>query len=354
MLFGHNKQEDAIGMIDKYPLMNDYWADKRVDMSKITIPAYVLASYSTALHTVGSFRGFEELPSKEKWLRVHPTQEWHDLYSEACTEDLQRYFDCYLKGEQNDWKQTPQIRASLLRFNQDPIVNYVFSDWPIPDTDYRKLYLSGDAQLVHDLPRSSQTFSYQSDTPSLQIDADSEELHFSHKFTARSYLVGYSRAVLYVSCPNSDDLDVFIQLRKADASGKLLQNINIPLEHLELKAEEVATVNTNKYLGPTGILRASHRKIDYEQSKPHWPLHSHFEEEKVPRGQVVELTIGLWPTGMAFEAGEQLVLKIAGHHMTLAEFEPLRGGFQTSNKGTHVVHVGPEHPSHVVVPFVSV
>lgn len=214
--------------------------------------------------------------------------------------------------------------------------------------------MSQDSHLVHDLPSNSQTFPYRSDTRSLQIDADSEELHFSHTFTARSCLVGYSRAVLYVSCADSDDLDIFVQLRKADANGKLLQNINIPLEDLKLKAEEVVTVNINKYLGPTGILRASHRKIDVENSSPYWPLHSHLEEEKVPRGQVVEMTIGLWPTGMVFEAGEQLVLKIAGHHMCLAEFEPLRGGFDTSNKGTHVVHVGPEHPSHIVVPFVSI
>lgn len=54
-------------MVDKYPLMNDYWTDKRVDMKKINVPVYVLASYSTALHTVGSFRGFEEVPTKEKW-----------------------------------------------------------------------------------------------------------------------------------------------------------------------------------------------------------------------------------------------------------------------------------------------
>lgn len=54
-------------MLGQYPLQNAYWADKRADMSKINIPAYVLASYSTALHTVGSFRGFEEIPHNNKW-----------------------------------------------------------------------------------------------------------------------------------------------------------------------------------------------------------------------------------------------------------------------------------------------
>ena len=185
------------------------------------------------------------------------------------------------------------------------------------------------------------------------MDTDSEELSFTYTFANRSYLVGSSRAVIYLSCPDHDDLDVFVQVRKADSSGKQLQNINIPLEDLRLKASEVVTTNTNKYIGPTGILRASHRHIDEQRSKPHWPIHSHDREEKVAPGEIVKLDLGIWPTGIVFEAGEQLVFKIAGHEMRLAEFEPLRGGFTNGNKGRHVVHIGESHPSHVIVPFVK-
>ncbi len=54
-------------MLEKYPLMNDYWEDKRARIAQIQVPAYILASYSTGLHTVGSFRGYEEIGSKDKW-----------------------------------------------------------------------------------------------------------------------------------------------------------------------------------------------------------------------------------------------------------------------------------------------
>lgn len=47
--------------------MNAYWEDKRAKIEQITIPCYVLASYSTGLHTIGSFRGFEDLPTDNKW-----------------------------------------------------------------------------------------------------------------------------------------------------------------------------------------------------------------------------------------------------------------------------------------------
>lgn len=64
---GRNKQEDIIAMLEKHPYMNEYWAGKRADLSRIAVPAYILGSFSTALHTAGSFRAFEEIPHNKKW-----------------------------------------------------------------------------------------------------------------------------------------------------------------------------------------------------------------------------------------------------------------------------------------------
>jgi predicted acyl esterase len=54
-------------MLAKYPLMNAYWEDKRAKIESINVPAYVLGSMSTGLHTIGSVRGFEDLPHDKKW-----------------------------------------------------------------------------------------------------------------------------------------------------------------------------------------------------------------------------------------------------------------------------------------------
>lgn len=64
---GHQQQEDIVQMFNKYPLCNAYWGDKRADLTKINVPAYILGSYSTNLHTLGSFRGFEEITHDKKW-----------------------------------------------------------------------------------------------------------------------------------------------------------------------------------------------------------------------------------------------------------------------------------------------
>ena len=65
------------------------------------------------------------------------------------------------------------------------------------------------------------------------------------------------------------------------------------------------------------------------------------------------LTLMLFFLGIVFDAGEQLVLKIAGHPLILAEFEPLRGAFQTWNKGEHLLHMGGKYDSHIEVPFIE-
>lgn len=186
----------------------------------------------------------------------------------------------------------------------------------------------------------------------MQVDAQVEELSFECTFKERTYLIGYPRAVLYMSTEESNDMDVFVSLRKADSQGNVLRNINIPLEDLGMEANEVPLVNPLVYTGPSGILRASHRKIDAAKSKPYWPFHPHDEKELLEPGQIVKLDIGLWPAGIVFEAGEKLMLRVAGHHMVVAEFEHLRGGFKTENKGRHNVHIGPKYQSHVILPFV--
>lgn len=64
---GTGYMEDPVAMLKKYPLINEYWKDKRAQVSNIEVPAYILASYSTFLHLPGSLRGFEEIPHNNKW-----------------------------------------------------------------------------------------------------------------------------------------------------------------------------------------------------------------------------------------------------------------------------------------------
>jgi predicted acyl esterase len=247
---------------------------------------------------------------------------------------------------------------------QTNIVDLPFITWPVPEAKDITLRLSADdtLQTSSDFVESGQS-SYKSDVNAENYDVDPEELSFAYTFTKQTRLIGTSKAVLYMSCPDHDDFDVFVILRKADRDGRVLRHINIPFA--ELKAVggdgidgvedplEFPLLNPLQYIGPSGILRASHRKIDAGISKHNFPHHEHVSEEKIQPGQVVRLGIGIWAAGIQFEAGEKLVLRVSGHDMRLPEFESLRGKFNTGNKGRHVVHMGGEYDSHIVLPLLE-
>lgn len=74
-VIGKRGIEDAAEMISKHPLFDDYWATKSIHVENIEVPLYLTASYSSGLHSRGSFQTFKKAKSLEKWLRVHPYQE---------------------------------------------------------------------------------------------------------------------------------------------------------------------------------------------------------------------------------------------------------------------------------------
>lgn len=75
-LAGPEGVENVVAMLEKHPLFDEYWEAKRIPVENIdNIPMYVVASYSSMLHTYGSFQTFRQARTEKKWLRVHPYQE---------------------------------------------------------------------------------------------------------------------------------------------------------------------------------------------------------------------------------------------------------------------------------------
>jgi hypothetical protein len=88
-----------------------------------------------------------------------------------------------------------------------------------------------------------------------------------------------------------------------------------------------------------GILRESQRKIDASKSlHPQFPFHPHEEVQKVPRGEVIKLEIGIWAMGADYEAGESIRLDTLGKYpgsTEVALFYKPRPDYE-KNKGTHL------------------
>ena len=163
---GPNSVEALRKMIFKRPLYDDYWASKTAHTENIDVPLYMLASYSTKLHARGSIHAFRTAKTKDKWLRVHPYQEWPDLYDSEVSEDLVGYFDHFCKGMDNGWeRKTPPVRLSLLAFDGSPVqtvINRAEQEYPLARQKLQTLYLdAATKQLLPEKPRTAAKVSHE-------------------------------------------------------------------------------------------------------------------------------------------------------------------------------------------------
>ena len=282
------------------------------------------------------------------------------MYQPEVTDDLQRFFDRFLRGMKNDWDSTPRVRHSLLGFNRKSIVERPDSAYPPSYCEHRKFYLDGESGTMseHQVPPKYSSRTYQSDS------WDHDGAHFVHKFDSYTELIGFSEAELYMSCPDTDELDVYVICRKLAANGEPLKHLNIPLAALPAgtSAADVPDGNIFKYLGPNGRLRASHRRLGSDPClrpdqvnmlAPATAWHPHDDQEKVPRGSIVCIRIPLWPSGMIFDAGESIRFEVKGHEVTLPEFQAIYRVPKNLNQGWHIVHTGPKHPSSITLSLAS-
>ncbi|CAH0025289.1 unnamed protein product [Clonostachys rhizophaga] len=336
-VLGTQKQEDLIAMVQDFNNFKDYFEDKRVEFSKIDIPAYIGASYSTDIHAIGSLRAFEEIQHDKKWIVLHASQEWFDLYSVDRTKDLSRFFDYYLKGSANDWLETKPARVALLRYPQPALLDQEFEDlpWHLPSTSKQQLFLDSQGGLCVSNPAESSTQSYHAEL--------SEALEFSYRFPSRTVIIGPPTLTVHIASPGFEDLDVYAHIFKADAKGNILTYMNIPISHDEA-ASPLTENKLFRYRGPTGCLRASRRHVSPQGSGKIWHTLSFSRLEPIKPGDIVKLDIQMWPTGIVYEEGEQLILKISGKYIGL----PANPGLEpeaSANVGQHVVYTGGEFAS---------
>ncbi|TMV91796.1 CocE/NonD family hydrolase [Thioclava sp. BHET1] len=344
---GGGRVEDIAAQVRTEATMNDYWRDKIPDLSKITIPTLVISSWTNLIHACGAFNGWRNLASAQKWLRVHNTHEWYHYYSEA--DDLRRFFDRFLKGEDNGWDDTPPVRLAVLDPGKGDIVDRAETDFPLPRTAYTSLYLdASDGRMQTSVPQKSSSISY-------DPTDKASRAHFVHSFTTDTELVGYLKARLWVEADGADDLDLYVELRKLDADGNHIGCWTFlpPGKSRDVLPQDVENQpGMFVFSGAKGMQRASLRATDPELSEVAIPFHTYDRAQKLAPGEIVPVDIQIWPLGMKWAAGEKLQMVVTGMKISGTEFPGLAGP-DTINRGRHVIHTGSEHPSHLIIPITS-
>ncbi|MBU3614091.1 CocE/NonD family hydrolase [Polynucleobacter sp. Latsch14-2] len=272
-------------------LVDEYYKSRTPDFSKITVPLLSAGNWGgMGLHTRGNFEGYLRAASKDKWLEVHGDTHFTHFYSTYGVELQKKFFAHFLKGEQSGWDQQPKVSLNI-RHPHETFKLRAANEWPLANTQWTKFYLQPEEAII--------------DTKEPGVIADSQISYeiagdgLTFLTPVRDYdfeITGPVAAKLFLSSETTD-ADVTLALRLYDPSGK-----------------EISFIGSNDPRVPVGLgwLRASHRKLDPQETKPYRPWHSHDELQPLTPGVPVELDIEILPTSIVVPKGYRLGLNVRG------------------------------------------
>ena len=110
----------------------------------------------------------------------------------------------------------------------------------------------------------------------------------------------------------------------------------------------------NRQLVTSGYLKASHRELDQQKSKPWQPRHPHTRSIPVPPGEIIEYAIRLYSFSYLFKAGHRIQLELSCDEPfedpNVLLLPPDSQHLPTGRATTHKIFRDSAHQSHLLLP----
>jgi uncharacterized protein len=318
------------------------YRERSADWTRVEVPFLSAANWGGfGLHARGNFEAFTEAASRHKWLEVHPGRHEEWFYLPYGMELQKRFFDHFLKGVDNGWEREPAVQLHIRRPFSGEFELRKEQEWPLARTRWTKLYLNSAAL----------SWAEPSEAGAVSFDALGEGLTLlAAPLDAETELTGPLAAKLFVSSTTTD-ADLFLTLRAFSPADEEVDFLGALDPHTPLAQ---------------GWLRASHRKLHPERSRPERPYHPHDETQPLEPGATYELDVEIWPTCIVLPAGYRLALTIGGKDFARSgpgESPLMRGSgvwLHTDSDdrpasvfgGITTIHAGPDAQSHLLLPII--
>jgi len=332
----------------KHALIGPYYHERTGDLSKVVVPLLSAANWGgQGLHPRGNFEGFVRSASRQKWLEVHGGSHWAPFYADYGVKLQKRFFDYFLKGNNNGWDKQPRVLLQVRHPGEKFVLRHE-EEWPLARTEWTHFYLDPhNMRLSPTRVASDQSVTY---------DGLGEGVTFSTPpLGQETEITGPSALKLFVSS-STTDADIFAVLRVFAPDGK--------------EVVFQGALDPHTPIGQ-GWLRASHRRLDAALSLPYRPYHTHDEKQPLKPGEIVALDIEMWPTCIVVPKGYRVALTIRGKDYeyegeaaTLSNMKnPMRGcgpfvHDDATDRPSEVfggkvtLHFGPDRPAHILLPVI--
>jgi len=281
---------DAFEELKKHPLFDDWHRSRSADLSLVRTPLLTCANWGgQGIHPRGNFNGFTETPADTpKWLEAHGDSHW-SLFSSGYGLDLQkRFFDYFLKGEKNGWEKQPRVQLNIRHPGERFVLRHE-NEWPLARTQWTKFHLRPATRTLEPTPAA---------TPdAISYEALGDGVTFlTAPLDKATEITGPMAARLYISSSTAD-ADLFLIVRVFDPAGKELTFMG--------------STDPNTPIA-NGWLRASHRALDLQKSKPWRPYHPHDRVEPLTPGEIYECDVEIVPSSIVVPAGWLVALTVRG------------------------------------------
>ena len=331
------------------PVANQSMLKFNPRLEHIAVPALICASWSDkGLHTRGTFEVYRRIASRDKWLYTHGGMKWDRFYSADGLAYQTKFFDYYLKGEQNGWQTTPRVRLEIRETRDEYSVRFE-NEFPLARTQYRKLYLDAvDSSLKPTAGKEGKV---------VYDSTQGGDASFGITFDKDTELSGYMKVKLWVSAQDADDMDLFVVVKKfagpCDADSPICRTLEKVIGQARIaKGNEIHFRGMNGFGADAvarGQVRVSLRELDRELSTPWQPVQKFQGEKRLKPRQIVPVEIALLPSSTLFRKGESLRLYVQGH---CPVDQPLLFYDWLINKGKHVIYTGGKYDSFLQVPVI--
>jgi len=292
---------------------------------EITIPAYLGSGwYAYAYtHLPGAFRAYSGLGGPKKMIIGPPVfleRPFHQYH-----EEIVRWYDYWLKGLDNGIMEGDPIKIFVMGRNQWRTA----VEWPLPDTKWTKYYLRSWERLSTEPEKSYDEPDCFVQMPPTMTRTVNSLQYMTPPLPEDTEVTGPIALYLYASI-DVEDTNWIVSLLDVDERG----------EETELTR---------------GWLKASHRDLDEERSKPWQPYHPHTRAEPVVPGEVNLYAIEIRPTSNLFKAGHRIKLRIMSLDLpaTLTSYRPSPTHLACSRTVVHRIFRDKKHLSHVLLPIVK-
>ncbi|MDT7785769.1 MAG: uncharacterized protein QOF58_4188 [Pseudonocardiales bacterium] len=327
----------------QHPYVDAYWTSKTVGEAagKIDVPALGCTTWQD--DEVGSraaWTMFPKLDPERTWMVGSNGFHGQCAYSTAMTRELVRFFDRFVKGENNGYETTPHTQIWHDATDAtDARPGWVTSggSWP-PRTDASKLYLGKDAVLTAAAPAGEQPAD---DYVSPTVSAGTENgIAFGQSGQLWKVAGTPSGAQAYTTPKLGHDVELL-----GPASVNLWLKSTGTDTGLQATLTEVRPDGQEVYVN-RGWLTASQRKLDERASTATMPVQTHLESDVEPLelGRPTHVRVAVFPFEHIFRAGSRIRLIIDTPSQTGGwNFQPV------ANAGVNSILHDAEHPSELVL-----